>query len=52
MDITAMQLLHDFARACPRLSLDQDAWQRLYRDLEMNEVIKLWDHHTGLHRGS
>ena len=31
MDITAMQLLHDFAKACPRLSLDQDAWQRLYR---------------------
>jgi len=31
MDITAMQLLHDFAKACPRLSLDQEAWQRLYR---------------------
>jgi hypothetical protein len=31
MDITAMQLLHDFARACPRVSFDEDAWQHLYR---------------------
>ena len=31
MDKTAMQLLHDFAKASSRLSLDQDAWQRLYR---------------------
>jgi hypothetical protein len=30
MDETAMQLLHDFAKTCPRLSLNQDPWQQLY----------------------
>ncbi|MGH7258128.1 MAG: hypothetical protein ACREIM_07100 [Nitrospiraceae bacterium] len=30
MDELAMQLLHAFAQTCPRLSLDQDAWQQLY----------------------
>ena len=31
MDKKAMQLLHDFARACLRGSFDQEDWQHLYR---------------------